>query len=63
MYDHYHGKLHEWNLLGKDVMFCHTCVCYLIINANFCSGCGCWQRNFDLFESNEKDSEEDLIRK
>ena len=42
-------------------MFCHTCGCQFIINANFCSGCGCRQRNYDLFESS--DSEEDLIRK
>ena len=30
-------------------------------NANFCSGCGCRQKTYDLFESS--DSEEDLIRK
>ena len=30
-------------------------------NVNICSGCGCRQRIYDLFESS--DSEEDLIRK
>ena len=41
-------------------MFSHTCGCHLSINANFCSGCGFRQRNYDLFES--RDSEENLIR-
>ena len=42
-------------------MFCHTCGYHLTINANFCSGCGCRQRNYDLLESS--DSEEDLTIK
>ena len=47
--------------LGTDVMFCHACGCRLTINARFCNGSGCRQRNYDLFESS--DSGEDLIRK
>ena len=42
-------------------MFCHTCGCQLVINANFCGGCGCRQRNYDLFKSS--DNKEDLITK
>ena len=48
-----------WN--RRKVLSHHSGGCQLIINANFCSGCGCRQRNYDLFESS--DSEEDLIRK
>ena len=33
----------------------------MTINVNFCSGCGCRQKTYDLFESS--DSEEDLTRK
>ena len=42
-------------------MFCHICGCQLIINVNFCSGCGSRQRNYDLFKSS--DSKEDLMIK
>ena len=43
MYDHYNSKLHEWNLLGTDAVFCHKSGYQLTINPNFCSGCGCRQ--------------------
>ena len=43
------------------LMFCHTCEDHLTINANFCSGCGCRPRSYDLFKSS--DNEEDLTRK
>ena len=61
MYRHYHSKRHEGNLLGTDEMFCHTCGCHLLINANFRSGYGWRQKKKDLFESS--DTHEKLIRK
>ena len=42
-------------------MFCDTCGYHLTVNANFCSGCCCRQRTYDLLESS--DSEEDLTIK